>query len=98
VQGVDGQPQPEHVLRAAQPGSQFIQLEMGELQMAEGSLVQGLCMFKSASQPDVDRGLSVAEDPPSFGRVQPFGKPQTGPLRPDVRGGSNGTTQCRVEH
>jgi hypothetical protein len=48
--GVDGEPQPEHVLRAAQPGSQFIQLEMWELQMAEGPLVQGQCMFPSASQ------------------------------------------------
>jgi hypothetical protein len=42
--------------------------------MAEGPLVQDLCMFPSASQPGGDRGLSVAEDTLSGGRVQPFGQ------------------------
>jgi hypothetical protein len=42
--------------------------------MAEGPLVQDLCMFPSASQPGSDRGLSVAEDTSSIGRVQPFGQ------------------------
>jgi hypothetical protein len=37
--GVDGQPEPEDVLIAAQPGSQFIQLEVWEPEMAEGTLV-----------------------------------------------------------
>jgi hypothetical protein len=37
--GVDGQPEPEHVLIAAQPGAQFIQLEVWEPEMAEGALV-----------------------------------------------------------
>jgi hypothetical protein len=47
---IDGQPQPQHVLRAAQPGSQFIQLEMWEPEMAEEAFVQGLCVPTSASQ------------------------------------------------
>jgi len=37
--GVDGQPEPQHLLSAAQPGAQFIQLEMREPEMAEEALV-----------------------------------------------------------
>jgi hypothetical protein len=43
--GVDGQP--EHLSGAAQPGAQFIQLQMRELEMAKEAFVQGLCMFES---------------------------------------------------
>lgn len=50
------------MLSAAQSGSQFIQLEVREPKMAEGPLVQGLCMFPSASEPGGDGGLSKAED------------------------------------
>jgi len=38
-QGINGQPEPEHLLIAAQPGAQFIQLEVRELEMAEEALV-----------------------------------------------------------
>jgi hypothetical protein len=31
---VDGQPQPEHVLIAAEPGAQFVQLQVREPEMA----------------------------------------------------------------
>jgi hypothetical protein len=48
--GIDGQPEPEHLCGAAQPGAQFIQLKMREPEMAEEAFVQGLCMVKSASQ------------------------------------------------
>jgi hypothetical protein len=74
---IDGQPQPEHVLRAAQPASQFIQLEVREPEMAEAVLMQDLCMFPCTSQPRRDGGMSKAEDPPSFGWVQPFGQCMT---------------------
>jgi hypothetical protein len=70
--GVDGQPQPQQPCGAAQPGAQFIQLQMREPEMAEEAFVQGLCMFPGASQPGADGGLSVAEDPFGSGRVQPF--------------------------
>ncbi|HEX9134834.1 MAG TPA: hypothetical protein VF844_21320 [Ktedonobacteraceae bacterium] len=40
--------------------------------MAEEALVQGLCMFPSASEPGGDGGLSVAEDPLCCGRGQLF--------------------------
>jgi hypothetical protein len=49
-EGIDGQPEPQHLLRAAEPGAQFIQLEVRELKMAEGALVQGLSVRARASQ------------------------------------------------
>ena len=74
VQGINGQPQPQHLFGAAQPGSQFVQLQVRELEVAEIVLVQGLSMLASARQPGGDSRLSVAEDPLGGGRVQPFGQ------------------------
>ncbi len=49
--GIDDQPEPEHVVRTAQPGSQFIQLQVREPEVARcGALVQGLSVLTSASQ------------------------------------------------
>ena len=59
---IDGQPQPKHLSGTAQPGAQFIQLQMREVQMEEEALVQGVCVLASASQPRRDGGLSKAED------------------------------------
>jgi hypothetical protein len=47
---IDSQPEPDHLCGAAQPGLQFVQLQMGEPEVAEGALVQGLCELASASQ------------------------------------------------
>jgi len=58
----------------AQPGSEFVQLEMRNVQVAEGTLVQDLSMLASTSQPGGDGRLSIAEDPWSLGSVQSFGK------------------------
>ena len=72
--GVDDQPQPQDAGMAAQPGAQFIQLQMWEPEVAEETFVQGLCMFSSASQPGRDRSLSKAEDPLCSRRIQPLGQ------------------------
>ena len=39
-----------HLGGAAQPGSQFIQLQMREVQMEEEALVQGVRVFASTGQ------------------------------------------------
>jgi hypothetical protein len=49
-EGVNCQPEPQHLCGAAQSCSQFIQLEVRELEMAEGALVQDLRVFASARQ------------------------------------------------
>jgi hypothetical protein len=72
--GVDGQPQPQDVGVAAQPGAQFVQLEIGKLEMTEKVLVEGVSVLPSAGQPGGDGRLMVAEDPFGRGRIQPFGE------------------------
>ena len=73
-EGIYGQPEPEHVCGAAQPGTQFVQLEVREPEMAEGALVQGLCVLASTSQPGSDRGLPITEDTLYGGGIQPLGE------------------------
>ena len=73
-QGINGQPEPQHLFATAQPGAQFVQLEVGDLQGVESALVQGLSVLASAGQPGEDGGLSIAEDPLGSGSVQPFGE------------------------
>jgi hypothetical protein len=73
-EGINGYPQPEHLLRTPQPGAQFVQLKVREPEMAEGALVQDLSMLTSTQEPGGDRGLTVAEDSLRGGRVEPFGQ------------------------
>jgi hypothetical protein len=70
---INRQPQPEDLLSAAEPCSQFVQLEVWEVEMAEGPLVQRLSMLACTSKPPHKRGVSKAEDPFDRRRVQPFG-------------------------
>jgi hypothetical protein len=72
--GVDGQPQPQDVGVAAQPGAQFVQLEIGKLEMTEKVLVEGVSVLPSAGQPGGDRRLMVAEDPFCRRSIQTFGE------------------------
>ena len=46
--GVDDQPEPQDLLGVAQPGAQFIQLEVRELKMGEEALVQRLSVLACA--------------------------------------------------
>jgi hypothetical protein len=72
--GVDGQPEPEHVLRAAQPGSQFIHVQMRDPQMTEAAFVQGLCLLACASEKGWCWGLVQSR--------RPVGQPKGPALRP----------------
>ena len=58
---IDGEPEPKHLLGVAQPGAQFVQLQMRDQEMTEEALVQDLCMFACASEPGADGRLPVAE-------------------------------------
>ncbi len=61
--GINGQPEPLHLCLAAQPGAEFVQLDVWQMQMAEGPLMQGLCVFSCARQPGSDCCWSKSEDP-----------------------------------
>jgi hypothetical protein len=66
--------QPQHLGGASQSGSNFVQLQVRDMQVAEGVLMEELSVLTCASEPRRDGGLSVAEDPFGSGRVQPFGQ------------------------
>jgi hypothetical protein len=72
--GIDGQPEPQHLRMASEPSAQFVQLQVREVKMAEGALVQGLCVLSSSGKPGGDGGLSIAEDPFGSRKIQPFGQ------------------------
>jgi len=47
---VDAKPEPDYVVRAAQPGAQFIALDMREPEIGEETFVQGLCVRQPAHE------------------------------------------------
>jgi hypothetical protein len=71
---INGQPKPEYLCGAAKPGSQFVQLQMREVQVTETALVQGLSVLASVRQPAGDGRLPIAEDAFSRRSIQPFGQ------------------------
>ena len=48
--GIDGQPEPHHMLVAPEPGAQFVQLQVREVKMAEEALVQGMRVLACTSE------------------------------------------------
>ena len=86
-EGVDCQPEPEHLFGATQPGSQFVQLEVRDLEVAEIVLVHGLSVHASTGQPSSDDGMMVAEDTLGGEGIQPTSRAQSAPLRPGTGGG-----------
>ncbi len=68
-EGIDGQPEPEDLFGAAQPGSSFVQLEMRDVEAAEAALMEDLSVPACASEPRGDGGLMVTEDPWGFASV-----------------------------
>ncbi len=71
---IDGQPQPEYLCGAAQSDSNFVQLQVREVQVVEGSLMEELSVLACASEPGGDGGLTGAEDPFGSRKIQPFGQ------------------------
>ena len=80
----------------AEPGAQFVQLQVRELEVAEEALVQSLSVLACAGEPGGDGGLTVAEDPFGGGRIQPFGQRRSAPWRSAEKGFSDGTRACRA--
>jgi hypothetical protein len=59
---------------AAQPRAEFIELQMGKGELAEGAFMQALSMCSSASEPVGDGGMPDAKDPFCCREIQPFGQ------------------------
>jgi hypothetical protein len=109
--GVDGQPQPQYLLGAAEPRPQFVQLEIGKLEMTEKVLVKALCVLPSAGEPGGDRRMTVAEDTLGSRSIQSFGQrrqhdrdllgrgfqPVQGSVTSCTEGGAAGLTPKRLD-
>src|SRR5438128_6413314 len=63
-----------HLRGTARPGGSVVQREGRELELEEEALVQGVRVPTCTSEPPRNSGLSKAEDPPGFGRIEPFGQ------------------------
>jgi hypothetical protein len=85
-EGIDGQPEPEHLCGAAQPGAQLAQLEMREVEVTEEALMEELSMLACTGEPPRNSGLSKAENSLGGGSIEPFGKPRRAPRQPGARG------------
>jgi hypothetical protein len=97
-EGINGQPEPQHMLGAPEPCSLFVQLEVRELEGAKAALVEGLCVLVSMSHPGDDGGLSVALRPVRRRKGPDLRQAQRAPLRSAEKGFSDGTRGCRVAH
>ncbi len=71
---INSYPQPQHLLGAAEPCTEFVQLKVREVEMAEEALVQGVRVLASSGEPGGNGGLTKAEDPLCGRGVQPFGQ------------------------
>jgi hypothetical protein len=69
---IDGQP--EHLAMAAQPGANFIQLQVREVQVAEAALMEELSVLACPREPPRDGRLTVTKDAFGRGWVEPFGQ------------------------
>src|SRR5215469_17803218 len=98
VQGSIASHRKTHLGGAAEPCTNFIQLEVRNVQVAEGVLMEELSVLACPSEPRGDSGLTVAEDSFGGGRIQSFGQPRRAPWRPAAKGFSDGTGECGVEH
>jgi hypothetical protein len=56
-EGIDGQPEPQHLCGVAQPGAQFVQLDIRKLELTEKVLVEALSVLPCAGEPGRDRGV-----------------------------------------
>jgi hypothetical protein len=96
-EGVDGQPQPPYVCGAAQPGAQFVQLEVREPEIARCERSCKVCAYKGCASQKGWRWWPDGSRRPVLRRKGPALRlAQTAPSRFGERGFSNGTRECGV--
>jgi hypothetical protein len=92
--GIDRQPQPEDMRPAAQPGAQFVQLDMREGEVLQGAVMYPCALLSSPAQPGSDRARVRAKYAPSGCHIQAFA--QRGEHFSDAGGGSFESVQWGV--
>src|SRR5260370_33695767 len=87
--------QPQHLFGASQPGSNFVQLQVREVEVAEGVLVEEVSVLAYASEPGADGALPVAPRPVRQ-RKGPALRPTQRARRPPGTGVGCQTIQSKV--
>jgi len=94
AQWVNDDLEPPHVCPVAQPGPQFIELEVGEMQLLQPPVMQVGAVLAGACHPAGNRRLSMAEDAARGRDTQPFG--QRRQHQPDALGGGFQAVEGRM--
>ena len=71
---VNDDPEPQHVGAVTQPRAEFIQLEVGQVQLLQPAVMQASTMLPGTRDPARNRLLGVAEHAASSRDTQPFRK------------------------
>jgi hypothetical protein len=71
---VKGDPQPHCACPAPQPRPQFVELNVGEVEIVKDAVVEGGAVCPSSCQPGRDRGVAVTEHAHGSGHIEPFGQ------------------------
>src|SRR5262249_993538 len=69
---IDGHPEPEYLSTVAEPGTQFIELDVRQVQALENAVVEHGSVLPSSSQPGGDCGVALAKDPYRRRDIHPF--------------------------
>jgi hypothetical protein len=73
-EGIEHNPQPTDVRVTPKAGAEFVQLEMGKMQVAKPAVVQGRAVLAGSGQPGGNRACAVPKDPHGCGDTEPFGQ------------------------
>ena len=79
--GIAGQPEPQDLCGAAQPGAPFVQLDIRQLELTEKMRVQAVRVLPCAGRPGDDRRLPVALRPARLRKGPGLRTEQIGPWR-----------------
>jgi hypothetical protein len=72
--GIDGQPEPQHLHPPAEPGTDLVQLQMRQPKAAAEVVVHRCAVLPGARQPGHKGALAMAEHAHSGGHREPFGE------------------------
>ncbi len=81
---IDGHPEPEHMRPAAQPRAQFVELDVGQVEIVKDAVVERGTVLAGARHPGGDGGVPMAKHAPGGGKREPFrqrGEHHCNPLR-----------------
>jgi hypothetical protein len=71
-QRIDRQPEPTRLCPLPEAGTQFVKLDVREVETLSDAVVQGRAVYSSPCQPGGDSRVAMPEHPQGRGHTQPF--------------------------